>query len=208
MAYLGQFWWFGFVGEGIRNVGRGRKLIQWRDSVLGMEMINGNNSVIKFTLEEIKKATKKFSRENLIRCGGYANVYKGILPDGSEVVLKRFKNFSVTGDESFAHEVEIIASVRHASLVALRGYSIATMHPKGHQRIIVCDLICNGSLYDHIFGSGMKKLSWPIRQNIALGVARGLAYLHYGVQPAIIIEMLKLVIYFWMKCSLQGDCHI
>lgn len=183
-------------------------MIQWRDSVLGMEMINGNNSVIKFTLEEIKKATKKFSRENLIRCGGYANVYKGILPDGSEVVLKRFKNFSVAGDESFAHEVEIIASVRHASLVALRGYCIATMHPKGHQRIIVCDLICNGSLYDHIFGSGMKKLSWPIGQNIALGwLVVWLIYI-MGCSLLSSIEMLKLVIYFWMKCSLQGDCHI
>ena len=166
-------------------------------------MINGNNSVIKFTLEEIKKATKKISRENLIRCGGYANVYKGILPDGSEVVLKRFKNFSVAGDESFAHEVEIIASVRHASLVALRGYCIATMHPKGHQRIIVCDLICNGSLYDHIFGSGMKKLSWPIRENIALGSGSwfGLFTL-WGCSLLSSIEILKLVIYFWMKCSL------
>ncbi|KAF3956179.1 hypothetical protein CMV_018671 [Castanea mollissima] len=147
-----------------------------RDSVSGMEMINGNNSVIKFTLEEIKKAAKNFSRENLIGCGGYGSVYKGILLDGSEVALKRFKNFSAAGDESFAHEVEIIASVRHVNLVALRGYCTATVNPEGHQRIIVCDLICNGSLYDHLFGSGMKKLTWPIRQNIALGVAPGLAY--------------------------------
>ncbi|GMY21337.1 probable LRR receptor-like serine/threonine-protein kinase RKF3 [Fagus crenata] len=157
----------------------------------GMEMIGGNNSVIKFTLDEVKKATKNFSWENLIGCGGYGNVYKGLLSDGSEVALKRFKNCSAAGDESFAHEVEIIASVKHVNLVALRGYCTATVPPEGHQRIIVCDLICNGSLYDHLFRSGVKKLSWPIRQNIALGVARGLAYLHYGVQPSIIHRDVK-----------------
>lgn len=105
--------------------------------------------------------------------------------------MKRFKNSSTAGDESFAHEVEIIASVRHVNLVALRSYCTARVNPEGHQRIIVCDLICNGSLYDHLFGSGMKKLTWPIRQNIALGVAPGLAYLHYGVQPAIIHRDVK-----------------
>lgn len=130
-----------------------------RDSVSVIEIINGNNRVIKFTLKEIKKATKNFSRENLIGRGGYETVYKGILPDGSEVALKRFKNFSATGDESFAHEVEIIAIVRHVNLVALRGYCTTTVHPEGHQRIIVCDLIFNGSLYDYLFGLGMKKLS-------------------------------------------------
>ncbi|KAK7827357.1 putative lrr receptor-like serine/threonine-protein kinase rkf3 [Quercus suber] len=106
-----------------------------------MEMINGNNSVIKFTLEEIKKATKNFSRENLIGCGGYENVYKGILPDGFEVALKRFKNFSAAGDESFEHEVEIIASVRHVNLVALRGYCTTAVHLEGHQRIIIFGVV-------------------------------------------------------------------
>lgn len=89
------------------------------------------DSVIKFTLEEIKKATKNFSRENLIGCGGYGSVCKGILPDGSEVALKRFKNSSTAGDESFAHEVEIIASDRHVNLVALRSYCTARVHPEG-----------------------------------------------------------------------------
>uniref|UniRef100_A0A2P2QKX0 non-specific serine/threonine protein kinase n=1 Tax=Rhizophora mucronata TaxID=61149 RepID=A0A2P2QKX0_RHIMU len=49
----------------------------------------------------------------------------------------------------------------------------------------------NGSLYDHLFGSRKETLSWPIRQKIALGTARGLAYLHYGVQPAIIHRDIK-----------------
>ena len=62
---------------------------------------------------------------------------------------------------------------------------------EGHQRIIVCDFMPNGSLYDLLFGSEMKKLSWPIQQKIANGTACGLAYLHYGAQLAIIHREIK-----------------
>ncbi|XP_022758106.1 probable LRR receptor-like serine/threonine-protein kinase RKF3 [Durio zibethinus] len=157
----------------------------------GLASISESTNLVKFTFDEIKKATRNFSRDNIIGIGGYGNVYKGYLPDGSEVALKRFKNCSAAGDANFAHEVQVIASVRHVNLVALRGYCTATTPLEGHQRIIVCDLMKNGSLYDHLFGSMERRLSWPIRQKIALGTARGLAYLHYGAQPAIIHRDIK-----------------
>ncbi|XP_057965039.1 probable LRR receptor-like serine/threonine-protein kinase RKF3 [Malania oleifera] len=157
----------------------------------GLDSIRGSTSLVKFTFEEIKQATRNFSRENIIGRGGYGNVYKGALKDGSAVAMKRFKNCSAAGDATFAHEVEVIASVRHVNLVALRGYCTTTTPLEGHQRIIVCDLVKNGSLHDHLFGFTEKKLSWPIRQNIALGTARGLAYLHYGAQPTIIHRDIK-----------------
>lgn len=149
--------------------------------------------LVKFQYEDIKKATMNFSRENLVGKGGYGNVYKGKLADGSQVAFKRFKNCSASdaGEATFSHEVEVIASVRHVNLVSLKGYCTATVPLEGHQRIIVCDFMANGSLYDHLFGSEMKKLSWPVRQKIALGTARGLAYLHYGAQPAIIHRDVK-----------------
>ncbi|KAK2976807.1 hypothetical protein RJ640_002206 [Escallonia rubra] len=151
----------------------------------------GGSNLVKYKYREIRKATNNFSWENIIGRGKYGNVYRGILQDGSEVAVKRFKNCSTAGDGTFKHEVEVIASVKHVNLVALRGYCTATVPMVGHQRILVCDLIPNGSLYDHLFGSKVKRLSWPIRQKIALGTARGLLYLHYGAQPAIIHRDIK-----------------
>lgn len=158
---------------------------------LGFGLHIRSTNIVKFKIEEITKATMNFSRHNIIGKGGYGNVYKGMLPDGSEVAFKRFKNCSGSGDATFAHEVEIIASVRHVNLVALRGYCTTKVPQEAHQRIIVCDLMHNGSLYNHLFEAGKMKLSWPTRQKIALGTARGLAYLHYGVHPAIIHRDIK-----------------
>ncbi|KAL6597754.1 hypothetical protein ACP70R_046559 [Stipagrostis hirtigluma subsp. patula] len=156
-----------------------------------MESISASTTLVKFTYDEIKAATGGFARESIIGSGGFGNVYKGVLRDGAEVAVKRFKNCSVAGDAAFAHEVEVVASVRHVNLVALRGYCIATTPREGHQRMIICDLMHNGSLHDHLFGAGECTMAWPVRQRIAVGMARGLAYLHHGAQPAIIHRDIK-----------------
>ncbi|WVZ70706.1 hypothetical protein U9M48_019349 [Paspalum notatum var. saurae] len=156
-----------------------------------MESISASTTLVKFTYDEIKAATDGFAQERIIGRGGFGNVYKGVLRDGAEVAVKRFKNCSAAGDTAFAHEVEVVASVRHVNLVALRGYCIATTQRAGHQRMIVCDLMHNGSLHDHLFGGGECQMAWPVRQRIAIGMARGLAYLHRGAQPAIIHRDIK-----------------
>ncbi|CAL9237346.1 unnamed protein product [Arabidopsis halleri] len=156
-----------------------------------LDSMSESTTLVKFSFDEIKKATNNFSRHNIIGRGGYGNVFKGVLPDGTQVAFKRFKNCSAGGDANFAHEVEVIASIRHVNLLALRGYCTATTPYEGHQRIIVCDLVSNGSLHDHLFGDLEAQLPWPLRQRIALGMARGLAYLHYGAQPSIIHRDIK-----------------
>lgn len=122
------------------------KITNFAKDEIGLILTN----LVKFQYEDIKKATMNFSRENLVGKGGYGNVYKGVLPDGShsQVAFKRFKNCfaSATGDATFSHEVEVIASVRHVNLVSLKGYCTTTVPLVGHQRIIVCDFIPNGSL--------------------------------------------------------------
>ncbi|XP_010507822.1 PREDICTED: probable LRR receptor-like serine/threonine-protein kinase RKF3 [Camelina sativa] len=169
-----------------------KKKIVFKPTQSRLDSMSESTTLVKFSFDEIKKATNNFSRHNIIGKGGYGNVYKGVLPDATQVAFKRFKNCSATGDENFAHEVEVIASIRHVNLLALRGYCTATTPYEGHQRIIVCDLVTNGSLHDHLFGDLKEtQLSWPLRQRIALGMARGLAYLHYGAQPSIIHRDIK-----------------
>ncbi|KDP21526.1 hypothetical protein JCGZ_21997 [Jatropha curcas] len=191
LIIIGGCWFLRRRFKRLRKKKNGER-ISGRDAMsFGLESIKESTTLVEYNFDEIRKATKNFSRVYIIGRGGYGNVYKGELPDGSQVALKRFKNLSAAGDASFIHELEVIASVRHVNLVALRGYCTATTPFEGHQRIIVCDLMTNGSLHDHLFGSAKRKLSWPIRQKIALGTARGLAYLHYGAQPAIIHRDIK-----------------
>ncbi|CAN1271414.1 Probable LRR receptor-like serine/threonine-protein kinase RKF3 [Linum perenne] len=165
---------------------RRRKLNKRKEKEDELE-IGLDAGLVKFDYEEIRKATNDFSIDNIVGKGGFGNVYRGEMIDGTEVAVKRFKNCSAAGDESFAHEVGVIGSIRH-------GYCIATTPTtEGHQRMIICELMNNGSLHDHLFGNNASKskLSWPIRQKIALGTARGLAYLHTGAQPTIIHRDIK-----------------
>ncbi|KAI4349568.1 hypothetical protein L6164_010143 [Bauhinia variegata] len=185
----GGFWYYWRLTK--KKKTRKSNISSKTEMASGLDSMNESTTLVRYTFDDIKKATRNFSRDNIIGIGGYGNVYKGVLPDGSEVAFKRFKNCSVAGDASFTHEVQVIASVRHVNLVALRGYCTATTNFEGHQRIIVCDLMKNGSVHDHLFGSMEKKLSWRMRQRIALGTARGLAYLHYGAQPTIIHRDIK-----------------
>ncbi|VVB03677.1 unnamed protein product [Arabis nemorensis] len=187
--------WFWYYRRKRKDLKR-RMMRRQRDSLEAgtrsrLDSMSESTTLVKFTFEDIKKATNNFSRHNIIGRGGYGNVFKGVLTDGTEVAFKRFKNCSASGDANFAHEVEVIASIRHVNLLALRGYCTATSAYEGHQRIIVCDLVSNGSLHDHLFGDLETQLAWPLRQRIALGMARGLAYLHYGAQPSIIHRDIK-----------------
>ncbi|CAM6102966.1 unnamed protein product [Calypogeia fissa] len=155
------------------------------------------SSINWFDIDELKRATGNFNRNNILGTGGYGNVYKGILQDGSLVAVKRFKNCSPSGDKDFVHEVEMISSVKHRHLVEIRGCCVDSSSMNGHQRIIVYDYMSNGSLADHLFlkegrpSEGGIVLSWATRKKIAVGVAKGLAYLHHDAVPAIFHRDIK-----------------
>ncbi|OMO74260.1 hypothetical protein CCACVL1_16878 [Corchorus capsularis] len=150
-----------------------------------------NTGSIWFKLSDLEKATDNFSQKNFIGRGGFGFVYKGVLPDGTVVAVKRIIESEFQGDEEFCNEVEIISNLKHRNLVPLRGCCMVDVDEsyddKGYQRYLVYDYMPNGNLDDHLFPSntGRMPLSWPQRKNIILDVAKGLAYLHYGVKPAI-----------------------
>lgn len=142
-----------------------------------------------FHVSELERATNRFSQKNLIGQGSNGVVYKGTLSDGTMVAVKQSLDLDSKGDEDFCYEVEIISKIRHRNLLSLRGCCVASDDTKGKRRFLVYDFMPNGNLSDHLSTSGAehsrKRLTWPQRKNIILDVAKGLAYLHYGIKPAI-----------------------
>lgn len=143
-----------------------------------------------FRLSELERATNGFSHRNLIGQGTYGVVYQGALLDGTLVAVKQILDLDSKGDEDFCNEVDIISKIRHRNLLPLRGCCVTSNNLKGKRRFLVYDFMSNGSLSDQMSTSGAqepsrKKLTWPQRKNIILDVAKGLAYLHYGIRPAI-----------------------
>ncbi|KAI5080284.1 hypothetical protein GOP47_0005763 [Adiantum capillus-veneris] len=166
-----------------RFVSRNRRLLS--------STLQPNVGAIWYQFDDIKLATNNFSTNNLVGSGGFSVVYKGIMPDGSQVAVKSLKNCTKEGDAEFRNEVEVINSVRHRNLAALRGCCVASNTSLGHLRLLIYDYMPNGSLEDYLFQKGKPVLEWADRERIAVDMARGLAYLHMGVQPAIIHRDIK-----------------
>ncbi|OAY85459.1 Proline-rich receptor-like protein kinase PERK4 [Ananas comosus] len=139
-----------------------------------------------FSYEELAAATDGFSAANLLGQGGFGYVHKGVLPNGKEVAVKQLKSGSGQGDREFQAEVEIISRVHHRHLVSLVGYCISQA-----QRMLVYEFVPNKTLEHHLYGKGLPVLDWPTRLRIALGSAKGLAYLHEDCHPRIIHRDIK-----------------
>ncbi|RDX75647.1 putative receptor-like protein kinase, partial [Mucuna pruriens] len=159
-----------------------------------------NTGSIWFKIEELQKATDSFSSKNFVGRGGFGLVFKGTLSDGTVVAVKRILESDFQGDVEFCNEVEIISNLKHRNLVPLRGCCVAeeseNYDERGSQRYLVYDYMPNGNLEDHLFVStdsqkAKGSLTWPQRKSIILDVAKGLAYLHYGVKPAIFHRDIK-----------------
>ncbi|KAK7320977.1 hypothetical protein VNO77_30990 [Canavalia gladiata] len=138
-----------------------------------------------FRISDLERATCKFSKKNLIGRGGDGVVYKGELSDGTLVAIKENFNLETKGFEEFCYEVEIISKIKHRNLVALRGCCISSDNLKGNRRFLVYDFMPNGNLSYQLSLGGANRLTWPMRKNIIIDVAKGLAYLHYEIKPPI-----------------------
>ncbi|KAJ8544801.1 hypothetical protein K7X08_017384 [Anisodus acutangulus] len=147
----------------------------------------GGFSQSQFTYEELAKATDGFSQANLLGQGGFGYVHKGVLTDGRIVAIKSLKAGSGQGEREFQAEVEIISRVHHRHLVSLVGYCIAN-----GQRMLVYEYVDNKTLEFHLHGKGRPVMDWETRLKIALGSAKGLAYLHEDCQHRIIHRDIKV----------------
>ncbi|XP_028213190.1 probable serine/threonine-protein kinase PBL28 isoform X1 [Glycine soja] len=129
-----------------------------------------------FTLREMEQATFSFSDDNLLGKGGFGRVYRGTLKSGEVVAIKKMELPAIKaaeGEREFRVEVDLLSRLDHPNLVSLIGYCA-----DGKNRFLVYEYMHNGNLQDHLNGIGERKMDWPLRLKVALGAAKGLAYLH------------------------------
>ncbi|XP_047955958.1 brassinosteroid LRR receptor kinase-like [Salvia hispanica] len=134
----------------------------------------------RLTFGDLVEATNGFHSGALIGSGGFGDVYKAVFKDGSVVAVKKLKHVSGQGDREFVAEMETIGRIKHRNLVPLLGYCKV-----GEERLLVYEYMMHGSLE-----GVLKKLSWPMRRRVAVGAARGLAFLH-SCSPNIIHRDMK-----------------
>ncbi|KAM0839975.1 hypothetical protein ACQ4PT_005273 [Festuca glaucescens] len=140
-----------------------------------------------FHFSEIFHATRNFSKENLLGRGGFGPVYKGQLPDGTEIAVKRLASHSGQGFTEFKNEVELIAKLQHNNLVKLLGCCI-----QGEEKLLVYEYLPNKSLDFFIFDENRTTfVDWNNRRVIIEGIAQGLQYLHKHSRLRIIHRDLK-----------------
>ncbi|KAI8000156.1 G-type lectin S-receptor-like serine/threonine-protein kinase, partial [Camellia lanceoleosa] len=140
-----------------------------------------------FKFEKLAIATDEFNETNKLGQGGFGPVYKGKLPDGQEIAVKRLSRSSKQGLEEFMNEVVMISKLQHRNLVRLLGCCV-----EGKEKMLVYEYMPNKSLDAFLFDQQKQKLlDWSKRFDIIEGIGRGLLYLHRDSRLRIIHRDLK-----------------
>nr|UKD60038.1 soluble kinase-like 1 protein [Centaurium erythraea] len=134
------------------------------------------------SMSQMVRATHHFSESMKIGEGGFGMVYKGQLPNGLVVAVKRArKELFENLQNEFRSEVELLAKIEHRNLVKLLGYV-----DRGNERLLITEYVPNGTLREHLDGVRGKVLDFNQRLEICIDVAHGLTYLHlYAEKPII-----------------------
>ncbi|RVW13825.1 G-type lectin S-receptor-like serine/threonine-protein kinase [Vitis vinifera] len=146
-----------------------------------------NLRVTTSRLEKLETATNNFHEANKLGQGGFCPVYRGKLPGGQEIAVKRLSRASAQGLEEFGNEVVVISKIQHRNLVRLLGYCI-----EGDEKLLIYEYMPNKSLDSFLFDPLKRDfLDWRRRFNIIEGIGRGLLYLHRDSRFRIIHRDLK-----------------
>ncbi|KAI3886838.1 hypothetical protein MKW98_017190 [Papaver atlanticum] len=138
----------------------------------------------RYSHAEIKKITNKFVTK--LGQGGYGSVFEGKLTNGIQVAVKVLDNSKGSNNgEEFVNEVGTIGRIHHLNVVRLLGFCV-----EGSTKALIYEFMSNGSLDKFIFSNGKDKtlinLGWKKLQEIAIGIARGMEYLHQGCDQRIL----------------------
>ncbi|KAJ8760286.1 hypothetical protein K2173_011698 [Erythroxylum novogranatense] len=138
-----------------------------------------------FTFSELKTATKNFNRALMIREGGFGAVYRVVIRSQDQskkmdIAVKQPSRRGLQGHKEWVTEVNVLGVVEHPNLVKLMGYR-AEDDERGIQRLLIYEYMLNKRVQDHLFNRLRSPLPWTTRMKVAQEAARGLAYLHEGM---------------------------
>ncbi|KAM3259443.1 hypothetical protein ACQJBY_050967 [Aegilops geniculata] len=142
-----------------------------------------------YDLPALEEATENFSQRNKLGEGGFGAVYKGILPDGQEIAVKKLLGTAGHGLDQLHNEVLMLAELQHKNLVRLHGF-----YSHRDDTLLVYEYIKNGSLDNFLSDDTREEgqtLIWEQQYNIILGIAKGILYLHEDSSMRIIHRDLK-----------------
>ncbi|KAH6815582.1 cysteine-rich RLK protein 3 [Perilla frutescens var. frutescens] len=155
---------------------------------LGALLSMVTKSKINFSYETLERATGYFHSSNKLGQGGSGSVYKGVLPSGETVAVKRLFFNTTQWADHFFNEVNLIKDIDHTNLVKLLGCSIT-----GPESLLVYEYVPNQSLHHYLFvRKDVPPLEWEERHRIISGTAEGLAFLHENSKSRIIHRDIKL----------------
>ncbi|XP_062188052.1 leucine-rich repeat receptor-like serine/threonine-protein kinase BAM1 [Phragmites australis] len=140
---------------------------------------------LEFTCEDVLESLKE---ENIIGKGGAGIVYKGTMPDGEHVAVKRLSAMSrgSSHDHGFSAEIQTLGRIRHRYIVRLLGFC-----SNNETNLLVYEYMPNGSLGELLHGKKGGHLHWDTRYKIAVEAAKGLSYLHHDCSPPILHRDVK-----------------
>ncbi|KAJ8531430.1 hypothetical protein K7X08_026864 [Anisodus acutangulus] len=145
-----------------------------------------------YGFSDLKLSTKNFKSDSVLGIGGFGTVYKGWVDQktlaptktgsGMIVAIKKLNSESTQGFEEWQSEVNFLGRLSHPNLVKLLGYC-----REDKELLLVYEFMPKGSLENHLFrrNAAVEPLSWDLRLKIAIGAARGLAFLHTSEKKVI-----------------------
>ncbi|KDP29525.1 hypothetical protein JCGZ_19238 [Jatropha curcas] len=180
---IGLLWLFLFVFKSYQFLKRRRyirhkkKLFEQNGGLLLQQRLAScgvGEKAKLFTAEDLQRATDNYNQSRFLGQGGFGTVYKGMLPDGSIIAVKRSKTIDRSQIDQFINEVVILSQINHRNIVKLLGCCLETEFP-----LLVYEFISNGTLSHHIHKENTESLiSWEDRCRIASEVAGAVAYMH------------------------------
>ncbi|KAF5763836.1 putative protein kinase RLK-Pelle-LRR-Xa family [Helianthus annuus] len=182
---FGLWWWCVRANRMKRNgVDRDDDSSSWADKLRPYKLVQVSlfqKPLVKVKLVDLMIATNNFSRANVIVSTKTGTTYRADLSDGSTLAIKRLNSCKIH-ERQFRVEMNQLGQLRHPNLTPLLGYCIAE-----EEKLLVYKYMSNGTLSSVLHKNG-KLLDWPTRLRIALSAARGLAWLHHGCRPAILLQ--------------------